>query len=350
MNDKEKKVLEFVRRKGPVLPVEVKKEIGGDTMLMGAILSGLIENKHLKYTIAKIGGSPLYYIEGQDAKLSRLRGHLSEKPGKAYDLVKENKVLRDRDCEPWQRVALREIKDFAKQLDANIGEKEEIFWKWHLVSDDEAGKLVFEMIKDELPEDTRKKLEEQYCPKEEKPSEEKQEPQAEKKPEQKEEAPKEENASEEKQEPQAEKKQEEEVPKEKKQDVQKEARPKKPKKKAEETYRADDNNEMAAELGTFHAKIAEYLRDKDIVVIEQKVLKKGKEFSFILKVPSTVGRLSYYAVAKDRKKASEKELSDAYGKGEELKMPVMFICTGELSKKARKFMEEKLPGMVFRNI
>lgn len=332
MNEQEKKILDFVKSKGPALPVEVKRELGGDTMLMGALLSGLIENKCVRFTNAKIGGSPLYYVSGQEGKLSRLKDHLSEKPAKAYDLLKENKVLRDKDCEPWQRVALREIKDFAMPLDVNINGGEERFWKWYMLSDGEAEKIVFESIKTELPDDIKDKLASKYAPEKEQKIEEPKKEVKEDKPAAKQEefVPKEA--------PKIEKPKE--VPKPKRKRI----------KKEEETYKIDDDMGFAFELGRFHSSIMEYFKDKNIVIIEQKVLKRGKEFSFVLKLPSTVGRLGYFVVAKDKKKVTEKELSDVYSKATELKMPAMFICTGALSKRARKFIEEKLPGMVFRSI
>ncbi len=334
MNEQEKKILDFVKRKGPVLPVEVKKEFGGDTMLMGALLSGLIDNKHIKFTIAKVGGSPLYYVDGQEHKLSRLRDHLSEKPGKAYDILKDKKVMRDKECEPWQRVALREIKDFAKPISIDVKGNSEVFWRWHLLPNENASKRIMEMIKDESPGEEPKVEAEEENPAAEINKEVELEPPKEepKNPE----PPKEEKPKEEPKNPEPPKPKEE----------QKVLKPKRKK----ETYRADDDEDMAAELGKFHARLVEFFRDKDIVVIEQKVIKKGKEFSFVLKVPSTVGRLCYYAVAKDKKKASEKELGDVFSKAEELKMPAMYICSGSLSKKARKFLDEKLPGLMFKGI
>ena len=64
------KILEIVRL-GPTFPAKVAKALGGggDTMLIGAILSTLISSGDLKVSTLKVGGSPLYYVPEQESKL-----------------------------------------------------------------------------------------------------------------------------------------------------------------------------------------------------------------------------------------------------------------------------------------
>src|SRR3989338_1959141 len=101
MHQLREKVLQFVKEQGPVLPVRISKFISSqsdatllqnnnkliatNTLFAGALLSELIANRLLKATIAKIGGSPLYYVLGQEPKLVTLRYHLSERPRMAFD-------------------------------------------------------------------------------------------------------------------------------------------------------------------------------------------------------------------------------------------------------------------------
>jgi len=58
-------VLEFVRHNGPIIPIDIKKKLGSDTTLIGAMLSELVTNKLVEITSVKKGGSPFYYVKGQ---------------------------------------------------------------------------------------------------------------------------------------------------------------------------------------------------------------------------------------------------------------------------------------------
>ena len=110
-------VHDFVNRKGPVLPSTVAKEFGNTTLFISALLSELVTEKKLKLTRAKVGGSPLYYAPEQAPKLvSLLKKHLTQQNREALSLLREKKVLRDRDRLPYERIALRELGDFAKPV------------------------------------------------------------------------------------------------------------------------------------------------------------------------------------------------------------------------------------------
>ena len=123
-------VYEYVNRHGPVLPAVIAKEFRSTNIFISALLSELISNKRIKLTRAKIGGSPLYYCKDQEARIVELlRGNLGQKQREALDILIEKKVLRDRDCLPFERVALRELEDFAIPVKLVISDVEEIFLK-----------------------------------------------------------------------------------------------------------------------------------------------------------------------------------------------------------------------------
>ncbi len=138
------KALEFVRKAGPALPVQVSKEIGRDSFFAGAILSDLVDGKQVLVSHAKIGGSPVYYVRGQEQKLEVLFNYMPMKEKEAFSLLKTKKVLRDREQEPSIRVALRSLKDFAVPLEVGVGGIVEIFWKWHLTDNQEAESFIKE--------------------------------------------------------------------------------------------------------------------------------------------------------------------------------------------------------------
>ena len=135
-------VFEFVKKNGPVLPVQVSKNINTNILLASAILSGLVSEKKVFLTHQNIGGSPLYYVKGQESKLDILYKHLENAEKEAYDLLKNKKILKDIDLTAVYRVALRNIKDFAFKLEVSVDNKSEIFWKWYLIDNNEAEKII----------------------------------------------------------------------------------------------------------------------------------------------------------------------------------------------------------------
>src|SRR3989338_3156804 len=121
------KVLEYVRMRGPVIPVQISKQIGSNILFAGAVLSELFAGGKIKISTAKIGGSPVYYFPGQESRLTMLYPYLHQREKHVYDLLKDKKILHDKSLEPVERVALREIKDFACPIQVN----NELFWRWY---------------------------------------------------------------------------------------------------------------------------------------------------------------------------------------------------------------------------
>ena len=286
MNDAREKILGFIRINGPVLPVQVAKYINSNILFASAILSEMVSSRMVFLTHAKIGGSPLYYLKGQEHQFQKLYQYLGEKPKKAYDLIKEKRVLRDRDCEPWQRVALREIDDFAKMITVNLNGQVEVFWKWHLFSDEEA-KNVIEGIINGFDKKVEEEVKEEIVVAQV-----------------------------------AQKKEIKEV-KERKQKVMKEF----------------DSG-----------KLDDYFSKNKIIVLDKEVIKKNKEIDFLLEISSSVGKINFYAKFLDKGKVNEGDLSLAYHKGQNRKLPVMVLSTGELTKSAKSYLEKELKGLVFRKV
>ena len=303
MNDQiENQILNYVRMNGPVLPLQVAKSIGKDLLFSGAILSQLVSRKMVLLTNAKIGGSPVYYVKGQEPKLSVLYSALPHREKEAYNLLKENKILLDRNQAPAIRVALRNIKDFAMSYKINVEGNEELFWRWHTATDDEI-KTKFgnkeEQVKIAEPE---VKIEEKKAEIEQ---------------------PKVEIVT------KVEEKHEEKVEQTKIEIKQK---------------RLDVKDEFLEQINS-------YLINNKIEVLEEQIVKKKKEIDMVVKVPSNVGELYYFVSARNRKNISDGDLSLAYHKGQEKKLPVLFLSPGKLSKKAEGYMNNTLKGyLVFKQI
>ncbi len=121
-----KVILEFLKRRGPSLPIHIAKETNLNTLFAGAFLSELYKEKELKISNMKVGSSPLYYIEGQEELLGNFVQHLPSKEKEAHDLLKKQEILEDTSQTPAIRVALRNLKDFAIPYKMN----DKIIWRY----------------------------------------------------------------------------------------------------------------------------------------------------------------------------------------------------------------------------
>ncbi len=301
-------VLRVVRQRGPTIPARIVKELGGDTFLIGAILSDLLNNKFLKCTFLKLGGSPFYYAPEQKSRLQELSQHLKGKEREAFEKIKSAKVLKDNEQEPSIRVALRMIKDFAKPVEVKTGQSQELFWKYFLVDNEEVKSIIKdkfmkkpEAVKQEL------KIEKALQPEEIKPVEET-------KP--------------------------HEEPKPKKQED--------PElKKSVSTLPREMKKQDAG--GGFAEKIQKYFAKKNIEVLEKTAARKT-EIEYIIRVPSSIGTMEYYCKAKDKKRCNDGDLASAYIQGQSKKLPVLFLTTGELTKKAKDMLHKEFKGLTANKI
>ena len=89
----------------------------------------------------------------------------------------------------------------------------------------------------------------------------------------------------------------------------------------------------------FFEQLNNYFKSKKIEVVESTVVRKGAEIDLVLKVPTVVGNLEYYCKAKNKKRVSESELTNAFVQGQLKKIPAMILTTGDLTKKAQEVMK-----------
>ncbi len=136
------KILSMIQAKGPVIPSQISKEVGTNILFASAMLSELVARKELRISHLKIGGSPLYYLPGQEQMLEGFTNKLQEKEMAAFLLLKEKKVLRDKEQTAVTRVALRSIKDFAIPLEVSFNSQKEVFWRFYSVGNAEAEGLI----------------------------------------------------------------------------------------------------------------------------------------------------------------------------------------------------------------
>ena len=315
--DNRELILAFMRLHGPSLPAAIARELKTSLLFGSAHLAEMTATGKLKTSNLKIGGSPLYFIPGQEALLENFSQNLGEKDKRAYDLLKESKVLSDKDIDPLTRVALRNIKDFAVAINVSHDGADLLFWKWHSLSNKEVEQIFREMSQEKEEEPIRK-IESPE------PKEEKQKEQA---PIQKKEPPKQE-VQKELPIPQA---QQEKIPINTPSQV-----PSKKEKKERPQKQAD---EFAQSIEKFFAK-------SGIVMKEQNIIKKNTEIEYVIAIPSVFGNLEYYCRAKNKKKLTDSDVSNAYVQGNFRKIPVILLSNGELNKKGAEVLGS-LKGVIF---
>ena len=313
------RVFEYVNRNGPVLPSTIAKEFRSTNLFVSALLSELISNKRIKISRAKIGGSPLYFCKHQEGRLvDLLRGNIGQKPREALDALKEKKVLRDRDCLPFERVALRELEDFAIPVKLVVNDVEEIFWKWYMLPDEEAKEII------------QKSLEKLYAPKKEEELLQAVEELGSNVVQKSEEAKEDENTSE--------------------QEISRKEVGNKKKKKFLQEVLLEKKNKEESIPSDFEKIVIQHLKKKEIKILEKTVIAKNKEFNLMVQVPSNVGELTYFVKARNKKSLSEGDLLLAFTEGQNVKLPTLYLSTGDITKKAKEYLGKNLRGMSFIRI
>jgi len=340
MADQREAVLNFVRTSGPVLPVQLSKHLNTNILFASAMLSELVANKKLKITTASIGGSPLYYLDGQESLMdTRLATSLGGREKQAYELIKENKVMREINLEPWERVAIKSLKDFVRPISVLIQGNNEIFWKFHLVNDEEAKNKITEIMNNvyEEPKHVVQELKEitnnastlvQENIIEEKIIEDI-------KPITQETLQKDDIIKE------AVKNLREELLKEIKPET-KSIIEEKPVKVKEELK----ISEAKKPEGKFYEQILELLNGNNAEIIKEELVKKEKEIDFIINLKTNFGKLKYYVKAKNKPTINDADISLAYSDGQLKKLPTILIVNGKVNKKALEMINIKYNGQL----
>ena len=322
-------VLRLVQVKGPVIPIHLKKDLQTDTILIGAVLSQLVDEGKVKVSAVKIGGSPTYYVPGSEEKLVELIRYLNEKDRRAAEMLRERKVMNDVEQDPLVRVCLRNIKDYAKPLEVSVKGSKEIYWKWFMTPTKEAEDIILKRVK---PEGAKPVV--------------KEEKQVQKPVVKEEPAPRPAEAL------RDEKPKKEAKKREKKEKPEPRHHEKQEKLPAEEQPRrtaATPNYFLDEEKDAFFNRVRPFLEEREIAILDYKVVRKGEIDLFIL-VPTKLGVQEYFCKAKDKKKLSDSDLSNAYLKGQAAKLPTILLSPGEPNKKAKELLSTQFRGMAVKKL
>jgi len=317
----------------PVQPQFVARELSTNSMLASAMLSEMSEKGLLKVSSLKVGSSPLYYDPGHPEHLLNYVQSLNEKDRRTVALLQDKGVLRDNTLDPLTRVSLRNTKDFAKALDVSIDGSKELFWKFYLLTDEQAAERIKQSLappkEAQKPEAPAAALAKPRKPRQRKPKLSlEQQPLA-----AAQEAPQSSvvNAM-----PQP--------------ALPATTQPALPAALAE-IVPAQSSETASAPItdDAFLSQLLAFFAGNNITVLEQVVLKKRAEYDFVLQLTSPVGQLHYYAKAKNKAKVGEADLSHAYVQGQIKKLPVLFLAPGVLTKPAQELLKE-LKGLTVKQV
>lgn len=346
--------------KGPSIPVWVAKHIGTNILFSSAMLGELASKGKLKISSVKIGGSPLYYIPGQESDLQQYSKNLHNKEQKAYELLKEEKILRDKQLEPVIRVALRGIKDYAVALEVGFNGGVEIFWKWYLLSKEEAQTMISQIINPQqaVKEEPRETLTKKpIIESKEKTQEDLKEKSIKKAPETK---PTVKNKTQEKSEiyknSEKEKIKSEPIFEQTAQSVSGSTpNTLMPKEINAEEKKEPEQKKLEADIAKlsnddFFNKMLDYFSSKEIAVDRYEIIRKASDIEFYILIPSPVGKIKYLAKARSKKNSNDTDLSAAFLQGQRKNLPVMYITIGKVTKKGKTVAEKEFPSMIIEEL
>jgi DNA-binding Lrp family transcriptional regulator len=290
-----RKILAFLEKNGPSLPIPIARETGISSLFSSAFLSEMLEDGTIKISKLKVGGSPLYFMPNQEAMLENFIRVLPTKEKEAFTMLKEKQILKDINSEPAIRVALRNIKDFAFPVIIEHNNEKLLFWRYMSVKESDA----IEKIRANLPKQTA-----QIIPQTQTTSQ----PSLQLTPKQ---------------------------IKSEKQEV------------IEEVKNSQKNPKS---FGTdFSKKIEQNLMESGLEILERLEAKK-KEYVAKILVNSQLGKTSYLCIAKDKKKLTENDLVLAVQKAQSMKLPVLLVSQGTLSEKGKAYLKAWEGMIKFSNI
>ena len=327
-------ILLYIKANGPVVPTRIAKVIKSEILIASAHLSDLATQGKVKVSNLKIGGSPLYYLQGQeDQLLNFVQGNTNPKDYAVLEVLMEKKVLRESTLDLLSKVALRELKDFAIPLHVRTKDSAELFWKYYLLSSEQTNELIGTILMSEEPQ----KVAEAGIVKEEPILEVQTEPVFEKKVVGESKIKEKSIIKEIEKQKDSYRKKGEKIEKQVEKSIKTEKQETLEKKPV--LKKIEPVMKSSAIEDVFLIEIERYCKEMDIKVEQRDIVRKNKEINLIISIPSVVGRVSFFCKAKSKNKCDEKDLSSAYMEAQIKKLPLLFIYTNNFTKKSQEMLD-----------
>ena len=283
-NEIHQKIIKVLNEKGPSLPINIAKSIGMSSLFVSAFLSEMADEKKIQISHLKVGGSPLYFLDGQEERLEGFSTYLHPRENEAFMLLRDKKVLKDDEMEPAIRVALRSIRDFA----VGFKKDEEIYWRYVLIGE-EGVRDILEPKKKVIEEEKREMVKEV-----------------------------------------------------------REIRAEKSMKKIIKGDKESEFDNPLVIKGSekkkkaksdFVLSVIDFIEKKGLKIVEEKDY-KAKEYNSVVRIRSELGPIRFLCQAKNKKKISEGDLKKLLSEAQKIPLPAFFIYNGEISKKGNEYIEK----------
>ncbi len=308
------KALEFVKKRGYVLTKDIVNEFKVSSVIAGAILSQLVSRGLISVSHLKVGSGPVYYIPSQKSKLEAFSGYLKGIEKEAFELLKQHKIIKDSELTPALRVALSNIQDFATLIEVvtpnGVSEK---YWKFYNLTNEDIKRILSEQ---QTNSKSARNLNSSQPNKIEPDSE----------------SPK--LNINQQSEPE-------------KQQILVEPKPDKSTPTSLETNSQKDTSPMQK---GFLLKVFNFFDENNITVLSSNIIKKDKEAEFVISYESPLGIITFYAYCVDKKRVSDKDLSLAYMEALNKRLTLVFITSGEFTKKCKELLLTKFKGVVVKKL
>lgn len=362
------RIISYIEKNGPSLPIKISKEINSQPLFTSAFLSELYSEKKLKMSNMKVGSSPLYYLPGQEKQLENFSQHLNTREKEALQLIQKFKLLEDESQTPVVRVALRSIKDFANPIKIRVGEQSKIFWRYFTLEDSELRELAKKLV----PKNKTSNSLQINTPSESKPSPQLLEISKDVKLDQdsissnitKESDPinkygisnqsAQANTKTLLTQPNTDIKSVESRPSlsestqstlETKKQIQTETKPSEEPKQKPKTATI----KKPQKTHQFPSSIKEYLEAKDVEILST-ILEKKKELEAKIRTDTLFGKQEYYLIAKDKKSITDNDLILALQKAREERSIALILSPGKLNTKAQEYLKQWKSLLKFEKI
>ena len=353
-------IVSIMKTRGPSLPIQIAKDTKQTSIFASAFLSELLGEKRIKLSNLRVGGTPLYLLEGQEPMLENFKQFLHPKEQEALRLLKDQKVLKDSEQDPAIRVAIRSIKDFA----FSFKKDDQIYWRYLTVTESEVKQLlepdtnkqenpkieqpkiiINETIKPD-PVDQTKIIEQPEIQITRKETFEKQLVVMDKTESKKQEII-------------------QPIVEEIKEPVKPKTKKIMPitiapiKEKSDTLINSFDNPlaikpeppkpEKIKPKSEFVNQVLEFLENNKFRLVTEKDY-KAKEYNCIVEIDTDLGPIHFLTLAKDKKSVSDIDLEVLLRQAQSIPLPALFLAPGELNKKAKEYQEKYFSIIKFKKI
>lgn len=348
------RIIEIIKKRGPSLPVQIAKEVQMNSLFVSAFLSELADDKRIKVSTLKVGGSPLYFLEGQETQLENFFKFLHSKEYEAVQLLKENKILKDSSQDPAIRVALKSIKDFAY----NFKNDDELYWRYLTITEQEIRDRFSEKKSETITinEPVQKPIElKPIITQQESIIENNKTFEKEKKI----------GVQKEKTEEPIIKTQLSEDLKQKVKDNLEEKPREKPKKEHIKktiqekkeilvfynplAIKPEPKPEKIRPKSEFVLNTMAFLEKTGFKILEEKEFSK-KEYLCLAETNTDLGPVAFLTISKDKKSVSDSDLDNLLRKAQSIPLPALYLAPGELTKKAKEYQKKYYSILKFKKI